>query len=230
MKTYNIFILIIISISLFTSCKDKINGSNTYTIKGQLLNNCSGEVLANTSLMINSKSQLFTQGFSAYTTTDANGFFTFSYERNGGTDISIRVTSGDIFLEYIPNNSNIDLGLIYYAPTCNFVFKVVVDSAYSNTDTFLISNFNYNSPQPRPYIHKIAGPFKDTILPPVFNYSQLQYRNYNNLGKIEVNTDYEIWKGPILSSSGVKIKSGHAEEDSYLTECNVLDTFTIRIR
>jgi hypothetical protein len=229
MKHHIIFIIVIISITILGSCRDKISDSKTYTIKGKLLKNCGGEVIANTELKIISKSQVFTQGFSAIATTDANGNFVFSYDRNGGTDISLHVTSGKIFLEEIPNNTDIDLGIIYYTPTCNFVFKVVVDSAYTNLDTFLISNFNYDSPQPRPYIHKIAGPFKDTILPPVYNFSQLQTIYYFDLGKIIVNTDYEIWKGPILSNAGIKVKSGHAEQEPYLNQCNVMDTFLIRI-
>ena len=228
MKFNNIFILIIISISFFTSCKDKINGSNTYTIKGQLLNNCSGEVLANTSLMINSKSQLFTQGFSAYTTTDANGFFIFSYERNGGTDISIRVTSGDIFLEYIPNNSNIDLGLIYYAPTCNFVFKVVVDNPYSVNDTLLISDFNYTLPYPYYGFHIIPGPFKDTILPPVFNFTPIEYRNYLSLGNLTINYGYSVWKGP-RNTADNRLQGENLFTD--VPECNQgIDTIEVRIK
>jgi len=191
MKFNNIFILIIISISFFTSCKDKINGSNTYTIKGQLLNNCSGEVLANTSLMINSKSQLFTQGFSAYTTTDANGFFIFSYERNGGTDISIRVTSGDIFLEYIPNNSNIDLGLIYYAPTCNFVFKVQVNNPYLSKDSLVIYRLNNNGPGGVHFPTPLT--FSDTLLI-VNDFYSIITPTYRDLNKVSVRIGYNLYK------------------------------------
>jgi hypothetical protein len=228
MKHHIIFILVIISITIFGSCRDKISDSKTYTIKGKLLKNCGGEVIANTELKIISKSQVFTQGFSAIATTDANGNFVFSYDRNGGADISLRVASGSKILEEIPNNTDIDLGIIYYTPTCNFVFKLVVDNPYTSLDTMLISDFNYILPFPNYGFHIIPGPFKDTILSPVFGHTPIATRTFDKLGVLTINYGYSIWKGPRNTADNRLMMEGFYTD---VQECSVgIDTIIVRIK
>ena len=190
MKTINIFILII-SVLVVTSCRK--HPPKTYTIKGQLLLDCSGIMVANTDLKIISKSQVFTQGFSAYSETDSNGYFSFNYRRNGGTDIALLVAGNNI-LEGIPNNRDIDLGIIYYHPTCNFVFKIVVDNPYPLGDSVLFPSHNRNGNSHYGYTFKFAAPlsFKDTSII-VNNYSSIEKRIYINQNKVPVHIGYSVY-------------------------------------
>jgi len=224
MKTIKLF-LIIISALVVTSCHKR--PPKTYTIKGKLIENCGGAVMANTDMSVTTrpslpmKQNLLNMKF----TSDSDGNFSVSYQKAAGEKISLRV-NGNKRITEIPKYKDIDLGVIYYYSTCNFVFKVVMDSAYSAMDTLYITNFNNNSPPPHSYAHIIPGPFIDTILPAVYNYSQIK-RGYLHLGKIYVPATWEVWNGPLFSNH--KIKAGVAEQDLYLNECNDMDTFLLRI-
>jgi hypothetical protein len=190
MKTINIFILII-SVLVVTSCRK--HPPKTYTIKGQLLLDCSGIMVANTDLKIISKSQVFTQGFSAYSETDSNGYFSFNYRGNGGTDIALLVAGNNI-LEGIPNNRDIDLGVIYYHPTCNFVFKIVVDNPYPLGDTLKFPSYDFTGNSLYKSMHVFAAPlsFTDTTFY-IYNYNDIQIRNYWQLDAINVRIGFSAF-------------------------------------
>ena len=155
---YNILlILLIILTTLMTSCRDKIQDSKTYTIKGQLLKNCGGEVMGNVDIEIQSKQGYsWTEGVHIYDKTDNEGNFSITYSKAGGDDILFSVNSLAV-LEKVPLNKDIDFGIIYYAPTCNFVFKVVVDNPYSATDTLFVTDYNFTLPYPNKGLHIIPG-------------------------------------------------------------------------
>jgi len=79
---FNLSHSFLFSALVVTSCQK--HPPKTFTIKGKPLMNCNGAVVSNTKLQIISKSQIFTQGFTAYSKTDKDENFSISYERNCG--------------------------------------------------------------------------------------------------------------------------------------------------
>jgi hypothetical protein len=225
MKTINIFILII-SVLVVTSCRE--HPPKTYTIKGKLLKDCGGEVMANTDVKLGNLSQVITHGFTAYSKTDKEGNFSISYKGNGGTKILFSA-NGNSMVNYIPNNEDIDLGVVYYHPTCNFVFKIVVDSAYTATDTLLITDYNFTIPSNYGMM-VIPGPFKDTILSPVYNFSPLETRYYDtdSMNYLKVKVMYSVWNGPRNTADNRVILE---QFEARLLQCNQgMDTIIVRVR
>jgi hypothetical protein len=157
----------------------------------------------------------------------AKGIFSVTYENAAGEKIELEVNGHKILTE-ISKYEDIDLGIIYYAPTCNFVFKVVVDNPYSASDTLLISDFNYTLPYPNNGFHIIAGPFKDTILPPVFSFTPIGTRQYQSLGNLTINYGYSVWKGP-RNTADNRLMMENIYSD--VPECNQgVDTILVRIK
>jgi len=190
MKTINIFLLII-SVLIVTSCRK--HPPKTYTIKGKLLKDCGGEVMANTDVKLGNLSQVITHGFTAYSKTDKEGNFSISYKGNGGTKILFSA-NGNSMVNYIPNNEDIDLGVIYYHPTCNFVFKIVVDNPYPLGDTLKFPSYDFTGNSLYKSMHVFAAPlsFTDTTFY-IYNYNDIQIRNYWQLDAINVRIGFSAF-------------------------------------
>jgi hypothetical protein len=227
MKTINIFLLIILILST-TSCRK--HPPKTYTIKGKLLKDCGGEVMANTDMSVTTRQSLPMKQNLLYMkfTSDNDGNFSVSYQQAAGEKIGLWVNGNKILTE-IPKFEDIDLGVVYYHPTCNFVFKLVVDSAYTATDTLLITDYNFTIPSNYGMM-VIPGPFKDTILSPVYNFSPLETRYYDtdSMNYLKVKVMYSVWNGPRNTADNRVILE---QFEARLLQCNHgMDTIIVRVR
>ena len=188
MKTYNILIIIIFFI-LLNACKKR--NEETFTIKGKLLNNCSGEVMGNTNIDFqNKQGYSWMDGVEIYSKTDSEGNFSVIYSYAGGDKIKFNV-SGYRILEDIPINENIDLGLIYYAPTCNYIVKVQVNNPYLSKDSLVIYRLNNNGPGGVHFPTPLT--FSDTLLI-VNDFYSIITPTYRDLNKVSVRIGYNLYK------------------------------------
>jgi hypothetical protein len=126
-------------------------------------------------------------------TSDNDGNFSVSYQQAAGEKIGLWVNGNKILTE-IPKFEDIDLGVVYYHPTCNFVFKIVVDNPYPLGDSVLFPSHNRNGNSHYGYTFKFAAPlsFKDTMFI-IDDYYSIKVRYFSNLNKVPVHIGYSVY-------------------------------------
>ena len=166
-------ITLLLTILLYACKKDKIiepTEETTITLTGKIVYNCAGDPIRNRSVKV----------FVAYgdwntdildAKTDTNGNFEWTFDKKKSiVNITLRVAGiGDI-LTFEDKHRN--LGTIIATPTCNVVMKIKVNNPYSLGDTLRLKDFP-NHPTLKGI--NITAPFRDTVLTPAYNYSELSW-------------------------------------------------------
>ena len=169
-------------IATFNTCK---HDDTYYTVKGRILNSCNGVPFANQEIALKQSSSLSGRGGVLNTTsTDANGYFTFTYNSSDcidGENMSINC-SGPI-IEYIPTQQNIEIGTFFSYGIANFTISLVTSRPFTSADTLYYTNYVY--PLSNPARIKI-GPFTNQVLDSIVSFSlggPFKYGvNYSTLG------------------------------------------------
>ncbi len=197
---------ILITASLLASCKkdDPMPISKTYT--GKLVADCNMVPMTNSPIKVFIREP---QSFGSNTiindfTTDANGNFKFTVNLDDGKYVNEVRLGGTSITPDGPNENA--MGTIIASPTANFVVKLKVNNPYGG-DTLSLANYDnlFNS-------HKIAGPFKDSIFNPIYNYSSpLTNMTLSNKNSISVPNGHEVYSGTSGTSSFVS-KSKNFDE------------------
>ena len=196
-----LIILTIITIS-FSCKKEIVNG--TFTIKGHLYNDCDKIAIKNYPLLL--RNYYFENNYPKYVTlatdtTDANGYFEFTYT-NPVAGINIYISDdGGVnpgFINNIPIQ-NIDSLNVYGNPTCNVNVKLNVQKAYTSNDILEINDLTGgNKPN-----KKIAGPFTGSTLYTVPKYALLNAYYFDATHPI---VDSSVYVGYNLNNTGWKVK------------------------
>ena len=183
---------------VITSCKKEKpleNESKTYT--GTLVADCGMTPMPNESITVFIKEP---QSFGSNTIieqyrTDANGNFNFTVNLGNGKYVNeIRLGGANITPDG-PNSSN--MGTIIASPTANFVVKLKINNPYNVGDTLSLANYDnlFQS-------IKIAGPFKDSVFLPKYNYkSPTTNRTLSNKNSVTIVNGHEVFSGVSGTSS-----------------------------
>lgn len=154
-KRFLLCFLILASLFPLNSCRKK---DQVLHVSGTLLRDCDLMPMANVRVSVSSISNLITHGTSAETQTDSLGHFDIAYDPSGmGLNFYV---NGNWVLGEIPMTENVDLGIFVAYPNAEYVISIDFGNSFSSKDTLFL--FNYSS---YTKVHKISGPFKDTILP-----------------------------------------------------------------
>ena len=135
---------------LFSAC-DK---NKTYILKGRLIYNC-GIPVSNQDLV-----ELKTEGEFHTTTTDSNGYFTFTYKK--GSFGVLRINKDKILIGIpLQTSPELDLGDVYVGGTIDLIVKLQVNNPHTENDTLLIFDLESND-----YTKQIAipGPFTTGVI------------------------------------------------------------------
>ena len=147
-------LILLFVLFLFNAC---IKDTKVYTIKGILSQNCNHTPIAGEALELWQQREVGNQKATlATTTTDGNGYFTFSYKvDNDNYPLTIRNAGGYTYMERIPQRQNLQNLVVYQAPTTSIKLSLNVQNAYTSSDTLYITDFRIYTTEKL----KIAGPF-----------------------------------------------------------------------
>jgi len=115
--------------------------------------------MADVKVKVSSKSNLISHGVTSETRTDSLGYFDLPYNPSGGS-LTFKVNNNER-LANIPLEEIVDLGMLIYTPTAEYVLSIDFGTAFTANDTLSLYNYVWYPSS----ILKIAGPFKDTIFP-----------------------------------------------------------------
>lgn len=187
-------LLILFSILIFFSCEKEDNEKADTIVSGRIVQDCNGTPLANknieawvklsgTCLSLTGCTDLL------YTTTDANGNFSFNTKKGS---MEIRLKGSNTILYGIPVLDNINIGTFNAFPTTSFVYRIKINNTYNVGDT-LVTDLKGLGIAGR---YKFPAPLTDTSFV-ITNYTVLDSPNFSNVGFIPVEIGFGIYKNAI---------------------------------
>ena len=191
MKKIKFIALIII---IFTSC---IHDNNYYKVKGRILNSCDGIPFANQEIALKQSSSLSGRGGVLNTTsTDANGYFTFTYNSSDCIDgENMEINCSGPIIEYIPTKQNIEIGTIISNPICKIIYRVKINNPYTFNDTLVCHDIAHPSIEGI----RVAGPFRDTAFG-LFNAYSTSTVNYKTKNESTIEGRWFVKNGTFYTS------------------------------
>ena len=220
----NLFKLLIVITLLFSCKKETEPIEKTITLTGRIILNCAGDPMANQNIEL----WLYLPDINFEildVKTDANGNFSWTFDKPKSLiQIAIRPGGGGDILTFNPKHRN--LGTIIATPKCNVVMKIKINNPYSFGDTLRLKDFP-NHPTLKGI--NIAAPFRDTILAPAYNYSELSWPGtFEQKNTTYVSSIIYIYKGVSGTSSFTELY--HKDYENRFKSCTgVMDTVLIEI-
>ena len=182
MKTIKDLLTAFVLTSFLFAC-DKSNEIK-YTVKGRLMHACGVPAANVTDVLFKQHGQpLFGQkGMFLSFNTDAEGYFEVVYNRKDANSLDMEILKNGPILEGIPAMKNLDLGEVFWGGMpVSFVLRLDVINPYTVIDTLVVPDFNASSPFAK--IH-LPGPFNDTILDTIVDFSYIGNIKYNTNPKM----------------------------------------------
>jgi len=147
------------------------------TVTGRLLENCDGAPVAGQKITLYPTKMSGKPGQKfAETTTDANGYFTLSFE--WVRHRSVMVDFGDLRMEGIPTEKNINIGTVYQQRTAPSVIRVKVNNAYASVSDILSVRYDVLGGA----TYTMHTPLHDTIFP------AFSPQDYESNGTVQYST------------------------------------------
>lgn len=192
-------LLIILSVLILFSCEKEDNEEANTAVSGRIVQDCNGTPLANKSIEAWVKLSGTCWSLTGctdllYTTTDANGNFSFNTKKGS---MEIRLKGSNTILDGIPVLGNLDLGTFNAFPTTSFVYRIKVNNPYSVGDTLYLSVPPFTPL--RGYV--LSAPFQDSIFTLVENYQELGNHNYGGTSNVEVKFGVTVSKDGFIRDS-----------------------------
>lgn len=221
----NIIIILIFSVSsiFLTNCLGDEN-PEIYTLTGTLYENCTFTPAANVNLVLwgydGSVFQEDVTGVKGSATTDENGNFSISYEKQPiRVDLSLETSNGINSLKVmkgIPNNENLELRNVFISNRGKLKITLDVINTYNSSDTLFISTSGKTTAFNGPFNSGILDTIENIIASPQAFDKDLFYRQRTN------EVVQLIWGINRLVQNVKKIPY-------YPTGCGVIDEITLKI-